>query len=227
MGFFRQFLLLVVLSCVVTGEKEKKSPPTFKHKVDLTKYKYDHFVEIYDDEIVYNPEKWDWEGYINIIDMIKVAHAKQKFKNGILYLKDTDTSQLSDLSDPHSYFISYNKIHGAIMNKRTGPGYSFHSWPSAQQPNYTTDMEAIMRASHEKPKYDKLGWVGNIQANILRQPLPGISAKHPDIFDFKYITPDILGSGNVEKGYVSLVELTKTYQYLLDVEGKICIHNSI
>jgi hypothetical protein len=74
------------------------------------------------------------------------------------------------------------------------PDFNFHSWPQVGINDYERFVIEISNAGLEKYEINKVGWIGNINTNVIRQKLLEIGNNNNEIFDI--IDMSWVNSGN-------------------------------
>jgi len=106
---------------------------------------------------------------------------------------------------------------------RLVPDFNFHSWPQVGIDDYDEMIRQIDYAGLRSPNTMKLGWIGNINTNIMRKKLFDIGNNHKnlfDIFDCGNWWKDSNNSVKLKSNkYISLPDLVNNYGLLIDIEG--------
>ena len=101
------------------------------------------------------------------------------------------------------------------------PDFNFHSWPQAGINDYEQFVKEIDNAGLNNYEINKVGWIGNIDTNIMRKKLLKIGNNNKELFDI--FSMFWMQSGNVRLNsstYISTPELVRKYSILIDIEGK-------
>lgn len=130
----------------------------------------------------------------------------------------TISTEDSECNDSTSY--SYSRMDGNLS--RVVPDFVFHNWPQSGIQDYEMTINKIQEAGLKKPLVQKLGWIGNINTNPMRERLLHIGNNHRDIMDIRSMTwfQEKDANGRLKSThFMSLEDLVHTYAMLIDVEG--------
>jgi hypothetical protein len=100
------------------------------------------------------------------------------------------------------------------------PDFNFHSWPQVGINDYENFVTEIDNAGLTNYEINKVGWIGNINTNIMRKKLIEIGNNNKNLFDF--FAMNWINKGNTFLSYtkyISTPELVKKYSILIDIEG--------
>lgn len=101
------------------------------------------------------------------------------------------------------------------------PDFNFHAWPQVGINDYETFVKDIDETGLNNYEINKVGWIGNINAGIIRKKVAEIANKYPNYFDF--ISMNWKQSGETKLNsdkYISTPDLVKKYSILIDIEGR-------
>lgn len=102
---------------------------------------------------------------------------------------------------------------------RLVPDFNFDAWPQVGITDYITTVKEIEEVGKTPAKIFKVGWIGNTETNIMRKKLLKYGRINPtilDILDMKWIRSH---NGLKATTYMSMPDLVKTYEFLIDIEG--------
>lgn len=124
------------------------------------------------------------------------------------------------------YSMCYNKNYPELA-RFCIPDCFFHNWSSANIHSFESIKVQIIEASDHLPIIHKVGWVGNIHSPLpdvieytTRPLLKQIGDTYSQWFDIIHVSPNEKGIiGETNPGYLSLVDLIKTYSFLIDIGG--------
>jgi len=110
---------------------------------------------------------------------------------------------------------SYSKI---TMNNLV-PDFNFDSWPQVGINDYTSTVKEMEIIGQMPAKISKVGWIGNINTNLMRKKLWGYGRVNPrlDIINMSW-SPSSAIKLNAST-FLSMPELVETYSFLIDIEG--------
>jgi hypothetical protein len=100
------------------------------------------------------------------------------------------------------------------------PDFNFDSWPQVGINDYITTIREIEDVGKTPAELLKIGWIGNIDTNIMRKKLWGYGKANSnllDIIDMKW-SPSSSIQLNATT-FLTLPELVKKYSFLIDIEG--------
>ena len=99
------------------------------------------------------------------------------------------------------------------------PDFNFDSWPQVGINDYTTTVKEMELIGQTPAKISKVGWIGNINTNLMRKKLWSCGRNSPlmDIINMKW-SPSSSIKLNATT-FLSMTELVETYSYLIDIEG--------
>jgi hypothetical protein len=132
----------------------------------------------------------------------------------------------NDFSKIKIYTQDYeNNVNDYTYSKRTDyinviPDFNFHAWPQVGINDYETFVKEIDNAGLNNYEINKVGWIGNVTTNRMREKLLKIGEAHSnmfDIFDMRWINNGKLKLDNTM--YISTPDLVKKYSILIDIEG--------
>ncbi len=89
------------------------------------------------------------------------------------------------------------------------PDFTYDQWPECKIPEFNKFVEQIEIAWNENPSIKKIWWIRNLKTSPSRIALDNLWKKYTEYLDIK--------DSNKTK-YISLPDLIKEYQYLIDVE---------
>jgi len=121
----------------------------------------------------------------------------------------------ADIDDAYTY-SKVNSFHNLV------PDFNFHAWPEVGINDYDELIKQIDVNGLEKYETNKVGWIGNINTNYMRESLHSIGANNPDMFDIMDCGDWWKNSDAIQlncNGYISIPELVKKYSILIDIEG--------
>lgn len=104
-------------------------------------------------------------------------------------------------------------------NFRLVPDFNFDSWPQVGIDDYALTVKEIEKAGENSAKICKVGWIGNTDTNKMRKKLLRIGIINPTILDIQDMKWRLSGNKLNATKYISLPELVKTYEFLIDIEG--------
>ncbi|NBO24551.1 MAG: hypothetical protein EBU93_04895, partial [Chlamydiae bacterium] len=124
------------------------------------------------------------------------------------------------------YTMCYNKNYPELAAFCI-PDCFFHNWFSANIHSFEETKLQLIEASRHLPTKHKVGWVGNIHSPLpdvieysTRPLLKSLGDTHSQLFDIIHVSPNETGIiGENSPGYLSLVDLVKTYSFLIDIGG--------
>lgn len=158
------------------------------------------------------------ERYENWKTLMRDAHAKFKFKPGIIYYNVWDTAGVAYATSNTYYQTTYRNEYDLFKNF-IGPDWTSVSWPKVIAKDFSTTVYFILEASASTPKNNKVGWVGDTRSPLperveykTRPMLLEFTANYSHLFDFRHHTPG-------PWGHVDMVQLVSDYAYLLDIGG--------
>jgi hypothetical protein len=100
------------------------------------------------------------------------------------------------------------------------PDFNFHFWPEVGINDYENFVREIDNAGLNNYEINKVGWIGNINTNIMRKRLLDIGNYNKELFDI--FDMNWIKSGNIllnSNKYISTPELVQKYSILIDIEG--------
>jgi len=100
------------------------------------------------------------------------------------------------------------------------PDFNFHSWPQVGINDYEKLIEEIDIAGLKNYEINKVGWIGNMKTNIMREELVKIGSDNKELFDI--LDMHWISSGNTQLNsskYISTPKLVEKYSILIDIEG--------
>lgn len=152
-----------------------------------------------------------------LYQLVREAHAKYKFKSGIMYFDTSDFPGAKNLK-PKTYYQSFRTSEADLFLKATGPDWTSIGWWNKDK-DFNQAVYQIAVASEQKPKYNKAGWNGNIYSPLEFRPesktrpmLLEFSANYSDYFHFHDVS-------KVTDTQVSMASLVEDYAVLLDIGG--------
>ncbi len=182
---------------------------------------HEFFADFIGDKILH--KEVSHERVNNWVSMVQEAHAKFHFKSGKIYFNLWDNATDTNYTGSDFYQQSFKKEDFDKMINFTGPDWTSLNFPSAHVKDFSVATFEIMQESEKTPKYNKIGWIGNVHSPLPDKPefktrpmLLDLTTKYPDYFCFKH--------GKIDGGQKYLQEdlmsdLVKNYAYLLDIGG--------
>jgi hypothetical protein len=136
------------------------------------------------------------------------------FKEITIYTDDVGPLNTPSISKQNSYI---NLI----------PDFTFYGWPQVKIDDYDKTIQEIDLLGQVPYKINKVGWIGNLDTNIMRRRLFNLGNTNGDILDiinmswtFSNIAiTEVPSSHNNYTKYMSLSDLVSTYSILIDIEG--------
>lgn len=100
------------------------------------------------------------------------------------------------------------------------PDFNFHCWKEVGINDYEDMTNEISNSGLQNFEYNKVGWIGSTNTNIIRKLLLNIGNVNKEIFDIFDMQWNKKQFNDLEPSkYISLQDLVKKYSILIDVEG--------
>lgn len=155
----------------------------------------------------------DMGGYetrnISTFECIKEADKIYNFNDFEITIHTGDGDQCKNTD------YSYSKL---TMNKLV-PDFNFDSWPQVGIDDYTSTVKELEIVGQTPAILLKIGWIGNINTNLMRKKLWGYGRVDPrlDIINMTWSSSSTIKLNAT--AFLSMPELIKTYSFLIDIEG--------
>lgn len=100
------------------------------------------------------------------------------------------------------------------------PDFNFDSWPQVGINDFTEATKELETIGQTPAKLLKVGWIGNIDTNIMRKKLWEYGRTNPNLMDIISMKWSPSSSTKLNATtFLSLPELVEKYSLLIDIEG--------